>query len=248
MSTSRRVLIAVFTLLLAFSASAAKRRAVRSPSAPVVNPGGCHTFGFVEAGTEATYVTHTPDADVHFTITWISDTATETHTTQKVSTPQGNADVETFLYGHTVGNLRSLDAIDLTTTITVPILGKVVTEVEIDFVPGLVSGPAAGWCVGNTWDVPPVQETITVRSISGTTVNTVTTVASQGVVLAVGLPITVPAGTFNTVQYKGVLVGSANNDVQPAITWVSMEHNIVVRQDTLDAAGNVTTTTLLTNL
>jgi hypothetical protein len=247
MSTHRRVLVAVFMILLAFSASAARRRAVRSPSAPVINPGGCHTFGFVQAGLVATYVTHTPDGDVNFTITYISDTATLTHTTQKVSTPQGNADAETFLHGNVVGNLRSLDSFELTTTMTVPVIGKIVTEVDVDFVPALLAGPLGGWCVGNTWTVPPVQETITVRSVGGTTVNTVTTVASQGEVLAVGETIVVPAGQFDTVKYKGVLVGSSNN-VQPAITWVSMEHNIVVRQDTLDAAGNVTTTTLLTHL
>lgn len=243
-----RVLTVVFMILLAFSASAAKRRAVRAPAAPVVNPPDCHEFGFVEAGTEGTYVTHTPDGDVNFVITWISDTATQTHTTQKVQTPQGAADVETFLHGHVVGNLRALDSIDLTTTITVPVIGKVVTEVELDFVPALVAGPADGWCVGKTWNVPPVQETITVRSIGGTTVNTVTTVASQGEVLAVDQTMVVPAGSFQTVKYKGVLVGSSNNTVSPAITWVSMDDAVVVRQDTLDAAGNVTTSTILTKL
>jgi hypothetical protein len=240
-----RVVTAVFMILLAFSASASKRRAVRSPSAVVV-PGDCHAFGFVAPGTVATYVTHTPDGDVNFTITWISDTATETHTTQKVTTPQGNADAETFLHGHVVGNLRALDSFDLTTTMTVPVIGKLVTEVEVDFVPALVSGPADGWCVGNTWNVPPVQQTITVRSISGVTTNTVTTIASEGEVLAVGDSIVVPAGTFNTVKYRGAILGSSNS-VQTAITWVSMEQNIVVRQDTLDAAGNVTSTTLLTH-
>lgn len=242
----RRFAFIVLAVLLAFSASAQKRRSVRSPGVAAPPTGQCHTFGFVRAGLEATYVTTTPGGDVHFVITYISDNATGAHTTQKVTTPQGTADVETFIESRVVGLLRSLDHIDLTTTMTVPILGKLTTDVEIDFVPGLVAGPAAGWCVDETWNVPPVTETITTRSLQGTTVNTVTTIASTGKVLAVGETVVTPAGSFQTVKYRGAIV--SDSSVQAAITWVSMEHNIVVKQDTVDAAGNVTSVTTLTAL
>lgn len=71
-------------------------------------------------------------------------------------------------------------------------------------------------------------------------------IGSQGVVLAVDALLTVNAMTFHTVKYRSSIVSGTS--VQPAVTWVSMEHNIVVRQDTLDAAGNVTTVTQLTGL
>ena len=82
------------------------------------------------------------------------------------------------------------------------------------------------------------------KSPQGTIPSIVTSIAAQGEVLAVADVITVPAGTFSTVKYKGVVVSGSS--VQTAITWVSMQKNIVVRQDTLDGAGNVTSTTVMT--
>lgn len=232
---------------LALPALAQKHRAVRS--APVAAPppvGQCHTFGLVAAGTKATYLTTTPSSgNVNFTVTWISDTPTQTRTTQQVQTAQGNADVETTLDGEIVGTLRALKHLYVKGTTTVPVLGKLTTETDIDFVPSLAAGPAAGWCVGNTWLIPAVTETIVTRSPAGTTTNIVTTVASEGEVLAVGEVLTVPGGTFNTVKYRSSIVASGSNSVSPAITWVSMERNIVVKQDTLDASGNVTSVTEL---
>jgi hypothetical protein len=59
--------------------------------------------------------------------------------------------------------------------------------------------------------------------------------------------VTVPAGTFRTVKYRGVTV--ANNTVQPSITWTSMDHSIVVKQEAYDpVTGAVVTSTTLTNL
>lgn len=234
-------------LLAGLPAAAQKHRAVRSapPAAPPPQ-GQCHTFGLVRAGLKATYRTTTPSSgNVDFTITWLSDTPTQTKTTQQVQTPQGNADVETTLDGEIVGTLRALRHLYVKATTTVPVLGKLVTETDVDFVPALAAGPAAGWCVGNSWLVPAVTETIVTRSPAGTTTNVVTTVASTGEVLAVGESVTVPAGTFDTVQYRGSIVASGSNAVAPAITWVSTEHNIVVKQDTLDGNGNVTSVTEL---
>jgi hypothetical protein len=65
-------------------------------------------------------------------------------------------------------------------------------------------------------------------------------VASQGEVLAVGDMVTVPAGTFATVKYRGVYF--ANNTIQTSITWTSMDHAIVVKQDSFDPATGVNVT------
>lgn len=245
MSIRRSIVLSLLVVSLVAPAEAQRRRAVRSgPPKQLIQ---CHTFGLVEAGTVATYVTNTPQGDVNFTITWISDTPTRTHTTQKVQTPQGSADVETILDGEVVGSLRGLKHLYVKNVTVAPVIGPITTEVEIDFVPSLVAGPANGWCVGETWDIPPVTETITTR---GGPVpvppQLVTTIASSGEVLAVDEVLTVPAGTFHTVKYRGATASATG--VQTAITWMSMEHNIVVRQDTIDAAGVVTSVTQLTDL
>jgi hypothetical protein len=238
----------VLSLCISVSAEAQKRRSAPSPvNAPPPVGGDCHEFGLVTPGLKATYHSEAQGGNADFTITWISDTLTQTKTTQVVTTAQGTADVETTLDGEVVGNLRALKHIDLKTSMTVPVIGKVTTEVEIDFVPSLVAGPAEGWCVGNTWTVARVTETITTRTPGlPTQTQVVTTIASTGEVLAVGETITVPAGTFETVKYRGAIVSSTS--VQTAITWVSMEHDIVVKQDTIDGGGTVTSTTTLTNL
>lgn len=245
MLTGRLFRIAFLVVLFFFHltpAFAAKRRASAPPSASAPT-GNCHTFGFVKAGLKATYLTTSPGGNVTFTITWVSDTATQTVTTQKVTTPQATTDVETRLDGETVGILRGLKHLYTKSTTPVPVIGSVVTEVDVDFVPSLIAGPAGGWCTGATWTIAPTTETVTSKTIAGTQTQIQTTVAGTGEVLAVGETITVPAGTFQTVKYKGNVV--ANNNPQPAITWTSMADAIVVRQDTLDAGGNVTSTTTL---
>jgi len=246
--SARRTLAVAALALFAFipSAEAQKRRAVRSNPGTPPQQQTCHTFGLVAAGTKASYLSTAPGGNVTFTITWISDTPTQTKTTQKVNSNGTISDAETVLDGEIVGSLRALKHFNLKVSSTVPILGKLTTETDVSFAPSLAQGPAEGWCVGHTWAIPPVTETIVVKSPQGTFPSTVTTIASTGEVLAVGESITVQGGTFNTVKYRGSILSGSS--VQTAITWVSMQHNIVVRQDTVDGAGAVTSTTELTLL
>jgi hypothetical protein len=244
MSVRRLTALFAHALLFSVPAFAAKRRAARSAPAAAVGTGACHTFGLVRAGLVASYHSTAPSGDADFTITYITDTPTFTHTKQKTTTAQGTADAETRLDGEVSGNLRGLKHMNVKVSTVVPFLGAVTTEVDIDFVPTLTLGPAAGWCVGNTWSVAPVTETIVTRSPAGQQQQVVTTIGGTGEVLAVGETITVPGGTFQTVKYRGTSVSATA--VETAITWVSMEHNIVVRQDTVDANGAVTSTTVLT--
>jgi hypothetical protein len=225
-----------------------RRRAVRSAPAPAAPPPGqCHTFGLVQPGLVATYLTNAQGGDVNFTITYISDAPTRTHTTQTVTTPQGSAEAETIVTGELVGNLRAIKHIFVRTTSIVPVIGSFTVDVDIDFVPSLAAGPAAGWCVGNTWTTAPSIQTIMARpSIGPPTTITNNLIASEGIVLAVDDVIQVPAGEFHAVKYRGAIVSGTN--VSTAITWVSMEHNIVVRQDTIDAGGSVTSVTRLMEL
>lgn len=240
---SRLFTISLFAMLMVVSAEGQRRRAVRhTPAAGVVTPGPCHTFSLVQAGLKATYSATSPSGTANFTITYISDTPTQTKTTQVVSTPVGNANAVTTIDGEVSGLLRGMKHIDITTTIS-----GFATEVDIDFTPSLILGPAAGWCVGETWSVAPVTETIVTKApFGGPTTQIVTTIGGDGAVLAVGEMVTVPAGTFSTVKYRGVTF--ANNTVQEAITWTSMEHSIVVKQDAFDSNGNNVTALQLTKL
>ncbi|HYC92496.1 MAG TPA: hypothetical protein VEO54_25035 [Thermoanaerobaculia bacterium] len=243
---SARRLAALFALALLFSvpAFAAKRRAARSAPAPAAGTGDCHEFGLVRAGQQATYHSTAPGGDADFTITWITDTPTFTHTTQKVTTAQGTADAETRLDGELVGNLRALKHFNVKTTMAVPVIGSVTTEADVTFVPSLVQGPADGWCVGNTWSIPAVTETLVASTPIGQQTQIITTIASTGEVLAVGEMVSVPAGNFRTVKYRGATISGTT--VQTSITWVSMDLNIVVKQETIDGNGAVTSTTVLT--
>ncbi len=247
-SALRLLVVSSFALLMVVSAEGQRRRAVRhTPAAGVVTPGPCHTFALVRPGLKASYLSTTPNGSATYTITYISDTPTQSKTTQVVSTPQGNANAVTTIDGEVVGLLRGMKHIDISTSITLPVVGTMTTEIDIDFVPSLILGPAAGWCVGNTWSVAPVTETIVTKAPFVLPVTTVvTTIGGDGEVLAVGEMATVPAGTFRTVKYRGV--SFANNTTQESITWVSMDHSIVVKQDSFDGNGVNVTATQLTNL
>lgn len=244
----RLLAVFVFAVLIVSAAEAGpRRRAVGKGPAASAPTGQCHTFSFVRSGLKASYLSTTPNGSATYTITYLSDTATQTKTTQVVSTPQGNANAVTTIDGEVVGNLRGMKHIDVTTTITVPVVGTLTTEIDVDFVPSLILGPAAGWCVGNTWNVAPVTETIVTKApfvLPATQI--VTTIGGSGEVLAVGESVTVQGGTFQTVKYRGVTV--ANNTVQESITWTSMDHSIVVKQQAFDASGAIVTDTQLTNL
>lgn len=244
----RRIVIGCLlaVLIAPVSNGAARRRAAPKPATPASGGSDCHTFGLVTPGTKGTYLTTTSNGNVNFTITWISDTPTQTKTTQHVVTPQATTDVETTLDGVVSGPLRGIKHLYTKSITPVPFLGNTVVEVDIDFVPALIAGPAEGWCANATWTVPASTETIVSKSLAGQQSSIVTTIASEGQVLAVDEVVAVPAGTFHTVKYKSYTVSGTS--LQPSITWTSKERNVVVKQDTLDGAGNVTTTTVLTAL
>jgi hypothetical protein len=247
----RLIALSVFTLVLAAGAEAQKMRAVRSglPSFPVPpQTGQCHTFGLVRPGLKASYLSVAPGGNATYTITWISDQPTRTETTQQVQTAQGNATAVTVIDGEIVGNLRAMKHINVKTTTAVPILGSITTTVDVDFVPSLALGPQDGWCVGKTWSVGPTRQTIT-SSTPGVPVQIINNdiALSEGVVLAVNEKITVNGVEYNTVKYASWAMG-ANNTLQPSTTWTSTEHNVVVRQEAYDSAGNLVTTTTVTRI
>jgi hypothetical protein len=241
-SASRLLVVSFFAVLMVFSAEGRSRAVRHTPAVGVVTPGACHTFALVRPGLKASYLSTTPNGSATYTITYISDTPTQSKTTQAVSTPVGNANAVTTIDGEVLGLLRGMKHIDITTSVA-----GFTTEVDIDFVPSLILGPAAGWCVGNTWSVAPVTETVVTKAPFVLPVTSITTtVGGDGEVLAVGEMVTVPAGTFRTVKYRSITF--ANNTTQNSITWTSMDDSIVVKQDSFDTNGVNVTATQLTNL
>lgn len=247
MSIRRTLVLSLLAVCLVAPAEAQRRRAVRFITTPVAG-GQCHTFGLVAAGLKASYLSTTPSGNVTFQITYVSDTPTRAHTTQSVQAPSGNAEVVTILEGEVLGAIRTLRHVNVKTTSVVPVVGSVTTEADINYAPSLAAGPVDGWCVGNTWNttLSPSVQTVVTRPPFGPPTTITQNAASEGEVLAVGEVRTAAGRQFNTVKYRSV--SRVGTSVETSVTWVSMEHNIVVRQETLDAAGNVTSVTELTAL
>lgn len=259
----RRVVLSAFVLalvstLIAADASAQRRRAVR-PSRPRAVLGPCHTWGFVPAGLKAAYRTTSPgQPDVTFEITYVSDTAALSKFRQKVNVPgQGTADAETTIQYEAIGGgLRAVREMELKSSMTVQGF-KITIDADSSFVPSLTWGPAASWCQGATWSIPATTLTTTTTTSPGGTQTAIsTTLAGTGQVLSVNETISVTAGSFQTVKYRGVNTTSGcpagsstcTSGLVPVNAWLWKTHPIVVRQDSLDAGGNVTSTTQLTSV
>jgi len=241
-------LIVVVFVLLSLEASAQRIRAVRHPGPPASPGGNCATYGSPRIGMQASYLTTSAQGNVTFTVTYVSETATQERTTQKVQTPQGNSDAETRMDFETVPaafDLRALKHLYVKSTTTAAGF-PISVETDIDFVPSMILGPASGWCVGAKWSVPATTEHITVRSIAGPQSSTQTTIATEGEVLAIE-DVTVPAGKFRCIKAKTMT--ASGTGVSPTISWNSVDHYITVRQETLDAnTGAVTSVTTLQNI
>lgn len=261
--TRNRMVLSVFALVLVSTlfvqdAAAQRRRAVR-PSRPRAVTGPCHTYGFVPAGLKAAYRTTSPgQPDVTFEITYVSDTAALSKFTQKVNVPNvGTADAETTIeYEPLAGGLRAVTDLELKASMSVSGF-KITIDSDSTFVPSLTWGPGAQWCQGATWTIPATTVTTTTTTSPGGTQSAIsTTLAGTGQVLAVYDTISVTAGSFQTVKYRGVNANSScpagsttcTSGIVPVNVWLWKTHPIVVRQDSLDASGNVTSTTVLTKV
>jgi len=265
-------LIAVFsTLLLAAGALAAdfnqdepftpepqltlvRQRGVRRPNVSPPPSGQCVSFGAVPVGHTAGYQSTTSSGSATFTVKYISDSPTQSVTQQTVQTQSITATADTTLDYETVTvsstEVRALSHLHVVATSpTGGFTTKVTTDT--DFVPSLVIGPVGEWCAGASWTVSPVNATTTVKTeitgfpptTSGPTL--ATTVGFTGMILAVNESVTVPAGTFNTVKYEGYTI--TGNGAEKARTWLNVDNTIVVKQETLDDNGQVTSTTVLTS-
>jgi hypothetical protein len=66
-------------------------------------------------------------------------------------------------------------------------------------------------------------------------------------VLAINESLTTPAGTFNTVKYHGI-EGGTDPAIQSTNIWVSIADGIMLKEQNLDANGNVVSTMEVSSL
>jgi hypothetical protein len=105
--------------------------------------------------------------------------------------------------------------------------------------PPMTGDPASRVCPGRTWTIPPVRVS-TATSLGGS--SEVTTDPGTGRVISVRAPVTVPAGTFETVHYEKTFTGPHGPVVQEF--WRSIAHGITVKY-VHRAGGTVATQELL---
>jgi hypothetical protein len=98
--------------------------------------------------------------------------------------------------------------------------------------PALVSGPALHVCRGQTWRSGPVQVTTTAAAGRAT----IDTVSVTGEVVSIHDPVSVEAGTFDTVHFRQTQ-SSSHSSVRVDI-WRSIEDGATVKMES--TSGGVT--------
>jgi hypothetical protein len=100
------------------------------------------------------------------------------------------------------------------------------------FRPGLVSDPAFRACAGRSWQIRPVMATF---QQSGRTSASAQTPAGTLRIISIREPISVPAGSFDTVHY--VRTSQSTDEY-----WKSIEHGVVVKHTGTLPVGTVSET------
>ena len=95
---------------------------------------------------------------------------------------------------------------------------------SMTYSPGMIVMPAFRACAGHTATIPSVAQTTTSKS------GTVSTQSDSGVlkIIAVDVPVTVPAGTFSTVHFTRTLNKPRGTDVNEV--WRSTLHGVIVKR------------------
>ena len=95
------------------------------------------------------------------------------------------------------------------------------------FTPSLLLGPLKRYCQGDTWRSPSVTET----TVSGGFTTVFQTDVTDSEVVAVRASVTVPAGTYSTVEIKETSVDLIS------YTWIDIESGHAVKVEGYDPAG-----------
>lgn len=125
---------------------------------------------------------------------------------------------------------------DLSLTTTTTISGLATTShTTMTYTPPLYVGPFTRWCGGETWTTP----TVTIATVQdGVTVYSGPTDITNGVVEAIGEPLTTPAGTFTTVRIMETQV-TGEDPGSRQVRWLSPELGIMLKEQAFDSAGTL---------
>lgn len=214
-----------------------------NPNPPAGN--GCVTVPHVTPGRKASYRVTGKES---FTIetTWLTDTDTSATETSNAHTSQGDSKIDST-YTFTVQNgLRALTR-SVSNAATNAAGFAIVVTTDSTYSSPMVLGPVSTWCTDTVWSNPAITQTIVTGGTFPGPTTTVNRPAADGHVIAINESITVAAGTFNTVHYRGVQ-GRTDAKVQRSNIWVSIADGVLVKEEDLDDAGNVQTVMELTSL
>lgn len=205
----------------------------------------CVNVPRISSGRKASYrVT----GNQSFTIetTWLTDTDTSATETSNAHTAQGDSKIDST-YTFTVQNgLRALTH-SVSNANTNAAGFPITVTTDSTYSSPMVLGPVSTWCTDTTWSNPAITQTIVTGGTFPGPTTTANRPAAEGHVIAINESITVAAGTFNTVHYRGVQ-GRTDANVQRSNIWVSIADGVLVKEEDLDSAGNVQTVMELTNL
>lgn len=200
--------------------------------------GACVTLPFPATGTTTTHIANDAQSGAAGTITTRYDLATGT---QAITVTESSFSVSGFTTTSTTTTTQNYRIEDgylyessiVTDVVTATGFGSFTDTITTEFNPEYMTGAAVDFCEGQTWTTSEVQQTISSSSAPDVTS---TTSPEEGLVESVGTSVTVPAGTFNTV-----LIKKTQTDGSISRIWISRQHGVFVKQESVDSSGNTTT-------
>jgi hypothetical protein len=218
---------------------------VTPPPPPPAGSTGCVTVAHIAAGRKASYRV-TGAENFTMATTWLTDTDTSASETSLTRTSAGDSTIDTT-YTYSVQNgLRALTR-SISNAKTSAAGFDILVTTDSTFSSPMIIGPVSNWCSDTKWSNPAIVHTVVLGGTFPGPTTLINRPAADGFVIAVNETITVAAGTFNTIHYRGVQ-GRTDAKVQKSNVWLSINDGVLVKEDDLDAGGNVQTVVELTNL
>lgn len=212
---------------------------------PPAGGSGCVTVPHIAAGRKASYRV-TGSSPMTMETTWHTDGDTSATETTLAHTSANDSTIDSTYTFTVVSGVRALTRSYSSARTSASGFDITVTT-DSTFSSPMMINPVSSYCTDATWSNPAIVQTVVVGGTFPGPTRTINRPAAQGRVIAVNESITVAAGTFNTVHYRGVQ-GSTDPNVQKSDVWVSIADGITVKEQDLDSSGNVVNTIELTKL
>jgi len=207
--------------------------------------GDCVSLPLLRAGLKASYnVTGALNYTTETTV--VSDSPTET-VQQQHHVVNGTPEEVDSTFTYTVqGDLRALThAVSVAKTNAGGFAITVTTDST--FTVPMVLAPVSSFCGGREFAIPATVQTVVVGGTFPGPTTTYNRPAKTGTILATNESLTVAAGTFRTVKYRGVY-GNTDPKSQQSLIWLDVSTGALVKEQDFDANGNVFAMFELTSL